>query len=128
MESNKPIYEYDNKGYGKKFSEKVEYKLLFVSDKLVNDIEKHGIVERKTFKLKFPFESMTKDLYSHYIRGYFDGDGSVFYTKSRDKENEVLCVSLCGTYEFLNEILSLFTFIKADEKCLYKDTRVLTNC
>jgi len=40
MNSNKRILEYDNSKYFNKHSDKKEYKLLFVSNKLVSDLEK----------------------------------------------------------------------------------------
>lgn len=123
LESDKKILEYDHSKTCNKYSNKIEYKLLFVSNKMVNDLEKNGIVERKTFKLEFPYNIISKELYSHFIRGYFDGDGSVFYSSARGVKNETLCVSICGTFNFLNSIKKELTFLKEDEKCLYKDER-----
>lgn len=128
MESNKPIYEYDNRKYKQKFSDKTEYKLLFVSNKLVSDLEKNGIIERKTFKLEFPY-FLNKDFYSHFIRGYFDGDGSVFFSKKKKESlDDILCVSICGTYKMLSSIKEQLGFLNEDSKCLYKDDRVETDC
>ena len=45
---------------------------------IVLNLHKFGIVPNKTLTLKFP-EWLDKDLYSHFIRGYFDGDGCVTY-------------------------------------------------
>lgn len=102
LESNKPIYIQDNSKYENKYSNNIGYRITFVSNKMVSDLERNGIIERKTFKLKLP--NLRKDLYSHFIRGYFDGDGSVFYSKSQNKIDEILCVSICGTNNFLNEL------------------------
>ena len=71
---------YSNKSY--------EYKLALNSDKLVSDIEKLGVVERKTLTLTFP--NLREDLIPHFIRGYFDGDGSVFLHKGSRKEYSIL--------------------------------------
>lgn len=47
-----------------------------------------GCVERKTFKLTFPSSDIVPDkLISHFIRGYFDGDGSVWNSQSLNKQN-----------------------------------------
>lgn len=124
ISTDKPIYRYDWKDNPGKYSDGTEFKLLLVSDKLVNDIEKHGIVERKTFKLKFP-KDLKEEYYSHYIRGYFDGDGSVFYTSSRGKKDEVLCVTICGTNSFLTD-LSEKIGVSSDK--IYKDNRTKNDC
>lgn len=48
--------------------------LSITCKKLVNDLINLGIVPKKTFKLNFP--NIKKKYYNHFIRGYFDGDGS----------------------------------------------------
>jgi hypothetical protein len=40
---------------------------------MVADLEKWGVVPRKTFTLPWP--SLPGELMRHYLRGYFDGDG-----------------------------------------------------
>lgn len=48
------------------------------SVELVNDLKNHGIKPNKTINgVSFPFESMHQDLYKHFIRGFFDGDGCI---------------------------------------------------
>lgn len=107
-------------------TESTEYKLTFCNDKVVSDLEKWGCVENKTFKLKFP-EFLDKDLIPHFVRGYFDGDGSVFLyvqkTKTKDYVN--LGITICGTESYLKE------FAKAcnlPENVVYKDKRKDTDC
>lgn len=51
------------------------------SQKTVDDLKQLGCIERKSLILKFPTEEQVPfDLLHHFIRGYFDGDGSIFYT------------------------------------------------
>ena len=50
--------------------------LQLCSPKLILDLIKHGIVERKSLILEPPLW-LRKDLIRHWIRGLFDGDGSV---------------------------------------------------
>ncbi len=40
-------------------------------------LEKHGCMQRKTFILKWP-DWMPNKLVRHFIRGYFDGDGTIY--------------------------------------------------
>lgn len=48
--------------------------------KIVNDLEDKGIYENKSLILDFS-KNIPFELYRHYIRGYFDGDGSFSYNK-----------------------------------------------
>src|SRR5690606_21393784 len=55
------------------------------SKKMYNDLLDKGITPRKSLTLKPP-KNVPKDLVRHWIRGYFDGDGSVhIYNDKRDK-------------------------------------------
>ena len=111
---------YSNKSY--------EYKLALNSDKLVSDIEKLGVIERKTLTLTFP--NIREDLIPHFIRGYFDGDGSVFLHKDSRKEysyNEYLGINICGTKEFLVALTKHLPFLE-EGQCIYKEERKETNC
>jgi hypothetical protein len=51
---------------------------------LINDLKKHGVQNNKTFKIRFP--KLKNELYRHFIRGYFDGDGC-FYNSLVYKNN-----------------------------------------
>lgn len=50
------------------------------SEKIANDLSKYGIVPRKTFTVSIP-EQIPPKLERHFIRGLFDGDGTVFINK-----------------------------------------------
>lgn len=60
----------------------------------------HGIIPRKSKILKPP-SFLSPSLVRHYIRGYFDGDGSVFITK----ENKLgaNCVGTRSVLDFINK-------------------------
>lgn len=127
MKSNKPIGMYKKtNSYSNK---SIEYKLAFCSKQLVEDLEKWGCVENKTFKLKFP-DFLNENLIPHFIRGYFDGDGSVYLhtQKTNGKEYIMLGSQFTGIKSFLEEMIKHFNFLHDDEKCLYQDTRKETDC
>ena len=65
IEATHPIREYENR-YAR---------IHLISDKLVDDVERHGLVEMKSTILKPP-SNVPSHLIPHFIRGYFDGDGS----------------------------------------------------
>lgn len=69
----------------------------YCSDKLINDLAKHGVVPNKTFKInKIP--TISDKLMRHFIRGYFDGDGTVYIDKDGVK------FGFYGQHNFLQEI------------------------
>lgn len=126
MQSTKPIYMYNKRNGFKPNS--LEYKLSFTSNQLVNDLEKLGCIERKTFQLKFP-SFLNKKLIPHFIRGYFDGDGSVFYhiLKANNTEYIQLGVTICGIESFLKDLIKHID-VQGIESCIYKDKRKQTDC
>ena len=93
LDSNYPI----------KHSKGTNCYLINISSKiLVNDLIKQGCVPRKSLILTFPNEQQVKpELYRHFIRGYFDGDGCVSLTTEKYRK----IVNMAGT-------LSVIGFIK----------------
>lgn len=59
------------------------YIFYFAREKLVKDLEKLCVVPRKSLIVKFP--EVPQEYLPDFIRGIFDGDGSVFYDKRRPK-------------------------------------------
>jgi len=68
---------------------------------LVNSLIDKGCVNNKSLILTFPTREQVPEVYvSHFIRGYFDGDGCISKTK-----NNRFSFQMCGTYEFLTGVL-----------------------
>lgn len=78
---------------------KNQYNLLWQSKYLSNVLNEYGMCQRKSLVLKFP-EWLDEELYSHFIRGYMDGDGCVCYMK----QNHKIQVSMVGTRIFLEYV------------------------
>ena len=59
--------------------------MSITSKKLAESLTKHGCHANKTYDLIYPSESIfaDKSLIQHFIRGYFDGDGSVFISEEK---------------------------------------------
>ena len=64
---------------------------------MANKLIERGMVKNKSLVLEFP-KWLSSDLYCHFIRGYFDGDGYV----SKDYYNAKL--SIVGTKNFCENI------------------------
>ena len=78
----------------------LSYKLEVNSSKMANDLINLGCVPNKSLILLPP--NLTDKFISHFIRGYFDGDGSI------GKYNGRIKFSLLGTNELLIWILNYF--------------------
>lgn len=69
------------------------------SEKIKQDLISHGCVPAKTFKLtKLP--ELPKELYRHFLRGFFDGDGSLRV----NYESENVRATFTGYIKFLKSI------------------------
>lgn len=98
---DRPLYSYKTQlGNG--------YKRLVISGSNVGHLIKHGVVERKTLKISGPHLDH-QSLFRHFIRGYFDGDGSI---SINDRTSRVL-VSFVGNPQFL-KWLKLYISENAD--------------
>lgn len=86
------------------FSESHMCHLAIYSTKIVDSIKKQGFHSRKTFTIKSP--NIDKNLERHFIRGYFDGDGS-FSFNGKSKKSCTSIVSASKTFqEFLINTLN----------------------
>ena len=85
--------------------------------KLVEDLIKLNVVPRKSTQ-QIPFPDFLKDdeLIRHFIRGYFDGDGSFCFSIQKNDFK----VSFIGNQNFL---LGLRAYLKKDKISLMKDKR-----
>ena len=73
------------------------------SQKTVNDLKRLGCVENKSLTLQFPQEhQVPQHLIYHFIRGYFDGDGSI------SNYNGAYQISFVGTEAFIKKLASYF--------------------
>ncbi len=71
------------------------------SIKMAKDLINHGCIPNKSLILKFP-KNLSEELLPHFIRGYIDGDGCVFFNVY--EKTSTFAVSLLGTYNFLNSL------------------------
>jgi len=59
-----------------RINEKPLYRIQIGSKKICNDLRKIGLTERKAKRLQLP--NIPKNMFSDFLRGYFDGDGNVW--------------------------------------------------
>jgi DNA-binding transcriptional regulator WhiA len=77
------------------------------SNIMVNKLFELGCVNNKTQKIRLP--NLNKDLMPHFIRGYFDGDGSISKVKNRTNS---FTVSICSNVNFNDELIDFLGFGK----------------
>ncbi len=65
---------------------------------MAEQLARLGCTERKSLSLRFP--DLPPRLLSHFVRGYFDGDGSAYLSG----KHRVPLISLVGTHEFLKVV------------------------
>jgi hypothetical protein len=80
------------------------------SDIMANDLKKYGVVPRKSFITRFPYEADPK-FYRHIMRGIIDGDGSIqaysHYTRKDNRNRFVHNISCCGTHRLMCEMIDV---------------------
>ena len=86
-------------------SNKIYKRFSLGSKKIIQDLEKLGITQNKTFSVKIP--NIPPEFISHFVRGIFDGDGGfTSYQRNNGVINQEL--SFCGNIyiiEGIQEIL-----------------------
>lgn len=74
---------------------------LKVNSKLMCEaLISQGIIERKSLVVKMP--ELKDDLVRHFIRGYFDGDGCIYFNETSRVR---VCFSIVGGFDMLDSII-----------------------
>jgi len=104
FDSNHPIKEYcviPNK-LVKKSHQSVEIQI--VSEQIFNDLRKFNVVPNKTKIYSIPEWLSTHPLVHHYMRGYFDGDGTITHLSlGKGRTIRQGSFSMMGTYDFVKK-------------------------
>lgn len=89
---------------GKLYNDRgIGFKLILDSKILYNDLLKLGLTPNKTFDIRFPDENiLPKELQSHFIRGFFDGDGCISIS-SKTNVN----INFTSNFMFINDIKNI---------------------
>ena len=78
------------------------------------------MVPHKTMILEFP-DWIDKDLYSHFCRGYFDGDGCISLAKNN--YNKSATINMVGTRMFLEKVAEIIKCDTGVEVYVNRDNR-----
>ncbi|MEK6882932.1 MAG: LAGLIDADG family homing endonuclease, partial [Nanoarchaeota archaeon] len=85
-------------------------RLNLCSEKIYFDLNNLGCVEKKSLILKFPTsEQVPPEFIHHFIRGYFDGDGSITIHRNKIKSYQMKAnLNMAGSLEFLESLKETF--------------------
>lgn len=106
--SNKPLKTEEIKQYGKYKSQDcciLQINNLHISKRLAE----LGVTQGKSLTCQFP-NWLNKDLYSHFFRGVFDGDGWIA------KDIQKRSIGICGSKDFIND-MSLWLELNIGVEC-----------
>lgn len=93
---------YENKPY--KAEHNISYALINTNPQLLDILDSYGIKPRKSYDVKFP--DIPEDFITHFIRGVFDGDGSISKMNiSKYKYKRISITS--SSFYFISELLKI---------------------
>lgn len=108
IETNLIVKEYNNgSGFQRQDGKPhIEERLLVYSAKMASDLGNYGVVPKKSLSLK-RIADIPEELYRHYVRGFFDGNGSATYYWNKSKAHRCPRIIFYSTHEFCDSLASL---------------------
>ena len=80
------IYLVKNSKRNSKWNDTKKAEVKITSEQMFNDLARFNVVLRKSLIYTFPEWLIEHKLVNHYMRGYFDGDGSFYFSQSPNKQ------------------------------------------
>ena len=116
--------------YDKRYEKTYRHCTIRLHDKkLVEDLNKNGVVQNKSYIIKFP--NLRNDLIVPFIRGFFDGDGCLQLNKQRQCHRVDFA---CASIDFVNKLRDILynnyninSYITQDKNIYRLNIRGLTN-
>ena len=105
IEANNPILIYKRKNNEGQPLCRVQ----LTSQKTVNDLIDKGCFKQKTLILKPP-KKVPQTLIRHFIRGFFDGDGSITKTYNKKQDRIIYGINFTSTIEICEWLQQIFNF------------------
>jgi hypothetical protein len=89
-------------------------RIVMSSQKTVDDLISHGCFKQKSLILKPPI-GVPENLIHHFIRGFFDGDGSIFWNKTAFERHSTwntpsYNINITSTKEMIEWIIDIIGF------------------
>ncbi len=103
----------------------ISYRIQIGSIEMCDDLRKIGFSDKKTKNLAVP--NVPLNFFSHFVRGYFDGDGNIWQGeihKGRKTRHRVLKLALTScSYGFLEELHNKLILFGIQGGCIYKSKK-----
>lgn len=119
------IYNPSKTGYSKK-----QYCRIIISDLMMYlSVQDYGLVEHKSNVLQPPNKKDIKGYEKDFIRGFFDGNGSITFTNTALHKNEYQfkVISTDAFLDFIKEWIELNTSIKIKRYYKRKDEQIVSS-
>lgn len=104
----KKIINFGGNVYERKTSRKMAYSISICSKMMVEDLKNYNVIPKKSLIYSLP-DLINKNNINSYIRGYFEGDGSIGVYNNGNSE-KYLIISLVGTKEFIDELSKIIPY------------------
>lgn len=83
-----------------------KYTLTIYTHEISHALNELGMTQGKSFTMRIPFDKIPKDLLRHFVRGYFDGDGHIGFTKVFTFPEYI--INICsGSEHFLHDLTKI---------------------
>lgn len=96
------------------------YLFNFAREQISKDLIRLGVTPRKSLTVKFP--DVPDEYLRHFIRGVFDGDGSVYF-ESRSRNFPLRTKFVSGSKDFIYELEERLQKLGMPKRTIYKDKR-----
>jgi hypothetical protein len=97
------------------FNKKANQYVLYVnSAEMVADLRAFGFSQHKSRELKWPTNVPSQYL-SHFVRGYFDGDGCIFWKNDHNPRKKSIGINVVATRDFTEGLKSCVSQIYGQE-------------
>jgi len=99
IDNDRPLYFHNRKK--EKQTYKNQYELTICDKNILKKLNNIGVIQKKSLLCGVPNISFNRETFKHFLRGYFDGDGNIFITKTG-----YIRFGLTGTLQFLQFIMN----------------------
>lgn len=89
------------------YGKRTTVSLSIYSKEITKDLMNFGLTRHKSQELRW-IEQIPEEYISHFIRGYFDGDGHIGLAQAHNPNNKNIVLSIVGTEDFLERLKSEF--------------------
>lgn len=100
------VYKDNSKDNHNGYISKNAWLLICHSSYMCSKLNDIGLVPNKSLVVQFP--NISKEYMTHFIRGYYDGNGSIYHTIKNENNHQVI-VTITSTDKFCNTLSEICT-------------------